>query len=126
LLWGDASQWWRAGLPDGPLLEPTAARLRPKPPTTTTSGVGASATLISPSGRDGQAPPLVDAIAPEPLAVGDELNPPHTVEMEEALPSGMDCLAPLLDGIAPEHLSLDLPSATSLPVCAVSAQYVHS
>jgi len=115
LLWGDASQWWRAGLADGPLLEPTAARLRPKPPATTTSGVGAS-----------EAPPLVDAIAPEPLVVGDELNPPHTVEMEEALPSGMNCLAPLLDGIAPEHLSLDLPSATSLPVCAVSAQYVHS
>jgi hypothetical protein len=98
------------------LLEPAAARLRPKPPARTTSGGVTSATLISPSGRDGQAPPLLDAIATEPLAVDDKLNLPHTVEVEEALPSGMDCLAPLLDDITLERLHVDPPFATSLPV----------
>jgi La-related protein 7 len=51
---------------------------------------------------DGQAPPPLDALAPEPLAVADELPPPPPpLEVEDALPPGMDGQAPPLDGVAP-------------------------
>jgi La-related protein 7 len=55
---------------------------------------------------DGQAPPLLDAVVPEPLAVGDELHPPRPAEMEDALPSGMDGQAPPLDGVARDPLTV--------------------
>ncbi|XP_066309939.1 la-related protein 6A-like [Miscanthus floridulus] len=55
---------------------------------------------------DGQAPPLLDAVVPEPLAAGDELHPPRPVEVEDALPSGMDGQAPPLDGVARDPLTV--------------------
>ena len=55
---------------------------------------------------DGQAPPLLDAVVPEPLASGDELHPPRPVEVEDALPSGMDGQAPPLDGVARDPLTV--------------------
>ena len=55
---------------------------------------------------DGQAPPLLDAVVPEPLAAGDELHPPRPVEVEDALPSGMDDQAPPLDGVARDPLTV--------------------
>ncbi|CAO2194729.1 unnamed protein product [Urochloa humidicola] len=50
---------------------------------------------------DGQAPPLLEAAAPEPLAVAAEVPPPPP-ELEDALPTGTDVQAPPLDGVAPD------------------------
>jgi La-related protein 7 len=62
---------------------------------------------------DGQAPPLLDAVVPEPLAAGDELHPPRPVEVEDALHSGMDGQAPHLDGVARDPLTVsDEPQPT--------------
>ncbi|CAD6229777.1 unnamed protein product [Miscanthus lutarioriparius] len=55
---------------------------------------------------DGQAPPLLDAVVPEPLASGDELHPPRPVEVEDPLTSGMDGQAPPLDGVARDPLTV--------------------
>ncbi|CAL4961334.1 unnamed protein product [Urochloa decumbens] len=56
---------------------------------------------------DGQAPPLLEAVATEPLAVADELPPPPPpAEVEDTLPTGMDGLAPPLDGVAPDPVTL--------------------
>ncbi|RLM93751.1 la-related protein 6A isoform X1 [Panicum miliaceum] len=65
---------------------------------------------------DGQAPPPLDAVAPEPLAVADELPPPPPpLEVEDALPPGMDGQAPPLDGVAPVPLAVsdELPPPPS-------------
>uniref|UniRef100_K3XGR7 HTH La-type RNA-binding domain-containing protein n=1 Tax=Setaria italica TaxID=4555 RepID=K3XGR7_SETIT len=84
---------------------PHAPRSR-QPTTTSGGGGGASAPLISPSGMDGQAPPLLEAVAPEPLAVADELPPPPPLEVEDALPLGIDGQAPPLDGVSPDPLTV--------------------
>ncbi|RLN24522.1 la-related protein 6A isoform X1 [Panicum miliaceum] len=56
---------------------------------------------------DGQAPPHLGAVAPEPLAVADELPPPPPpLEVEDALPPVKDGQAPPLDGVAPGPLAV--------------------
>jgi len=64
---------------------------------------------------DGQAPPPLDAVAREPLAVAAELPPPPPLEVEDALTPGMDGHAPPLDGVAPGPLTVsdELPPPPS-------------
>jgi len=67
---------------------------------------------------DGQAPPPLDAVAREPLAVADELPPPPPpLEVEDVLPPtpSMGGQAPPLDGVAPGPLAVsdELPPPPS-------------
>lgn len=59
---------------------------------------------------DGQAPPLLDAVVLEPLAVGDELHPRRPVEVEDAPaaapPSGMDGQVPPLYNVTRDPLTV--------------------
>ncbi|CAO1946028.1 unnamed protein product [Urochloa humidicola] len=79
---------------------------------------------------DGQAPPLLEAAAPEPLAVADELPPPPPppeVEDALALPTGTDGQAPPLDGVAPDPLAVsdELQTPPSPPTVGEVEDAIH-
>jgi La-related protein 7 len=55
---------------------------------------------------DGQAPPLLEAVAPEPPAVADEVPPPPPLEVEGAPSPGGDGQATGLDGVVLDPLTV--------------------